>query len=485
MRVLHAAAEVFPLLKTGGLADVTAALPAELAASGLDVRVVLPGFPAVLSGLVGLRPVASVGPGFGAARIDLLAGRLPDSGLDAYVVDAPWLYDRPGNPYLAPDGKEWRDNPQRFACFGWVAAHLAAGELDPRWRPDVLHAHDWHAGLAPAYLSSNPGRRVRTVYTIHNLAYQGAFPLDLYRELGLQTAMLSADGLEFHGQGNFMKSGLVYSDQLTTVSPRYAQEICTVEFGSGMEGVLAARRDRLTGILNGIDTTVWNPETDPLLPTRYTADRLEGKAECKAAIQARLGLTATPDAPVFTMVSRMTDQKGADLVLGALPELIRQGAQLTVLGTGEPALERAFMAAQQAHPGRVVALMRYDEPLAHQLIAAADVILVPSRFEPCGLTQMYGLRYGTLPLVRRVGGLADTVTDAEPEARAAGTANGFVFDRAQVPALESAIRRAVTAYQDRAGWRRLVRAAMARDHAWSASARAYIQLYRRLVGPAA
>ncbi|MGE0799628.1 MAG: glycogen synthase GlgA [Lautropia sp.] len=482
MRVLHAAAEVYPLLKTGGLADVTAALPAELAASGFDVRMVLPGFPPILDGLTAPKRVASIGPGFGAGRIDLIAGRLPGSGLDAYAVDAPWLYDRPGNPYLADDGREWADNHRRFAAFGWVAAHLAAGEFDPRWRPDVLHAHDWHAGLAPAYLAANPGRRARTIYTIHNLAYQGPFPLDEYRELGLQSAMLSADGLEFHGHGNFMKAGLVFSERLTTVSPRYAQEICTIEFGSGMEGVLAARRDRLTGILNGIDTTVWNPQTDPLLPAHYDVDRLDGKAACKAAVQSALGLEAAPNAPLFTMVSRLTDQKGSDLVLAALPELLRHGGQLTILGTGDHALERAFAMAQQVHRGRVAVQLRYDETLAHRLIAAADVILVPSRFEPCGLTQMYGLRYGTLPLVRRVGGLADTVTDAEPAEVAAGTATGFVFDRPQIAALESAIRRTIEAYREPAGWQKLIRSAMTRDHAWSSAAREYAALYRQLLG---
>jgi len=486
MRVLHAAAEVFPLLKTGGLADVVGALPAVLAAQGLDVRLMLPGVPAIRDGLVGLQAVASVGPAFGAAQLVIRRGRMPGSDLVAYLLDAPWLFDRPGNPYLGPGGAEWRDNDRRFAAFGWAVAHLAFGEFDPLWRADILHCHDWHAGLAPAYLHPHPASRVRTVFTIHNLAYQGQFPLGEFRELGLPASLLSAEGLEFHGQGNFMKSGLVFSDCLTTVSPRYAQEIRTPEFGSGLDGVLSARRSRLVGILNGVDYEVWNPARDPWLPAAYSAGQLEGKSVCKAAMQASAGLDARPDAPLFAVVSRLADQKGTDLVLDALPTLLRLGGQLIVLGTGDRHLEDGFAAAARAHPGSIWVQLAYDEAMAHRMVAAADSILVPSRFEPCGLTQMYGLRYGTLPVVRRVGGLADTVVDADaaPADGAGGPrpTTGFVFDRPTPAALESALVRAVAVFADKPRWQRMMLDAMARDFSWAASAAQYRELYDGLLG---
>ncbi len=488
IRVLHAAAEVYPLLKTGGLADVVGALPPVLRAHGVDVRLLLPGAPPILEGLTDLRTVAELGPAFGAARVTLRLGRMPRGDVPAYVLDAPWLYDRPGSPYLAPDGAEWPDNQGRFAAFGWAAAHLAFGELDPAWRPAILHCHDWHCGLAPAYLRAHPAPRLRTVFTIHNLAYQGDYPLADFRGIGLPDAMLHAEGLEFHGRGNFMKAGLVFSDSLTTVSPRYAREICTHEFGAGMEGVLSARRERLTGILNGVDYSVWDPATDPHLAANYDATRLEGKARCKAALQADSGLEQAARVPLFAVVSRLADQKGTDLLLAALSGLLQRGGQLVVLGSGDRQLEEALAAAARAHPGRVAVTIGYDEARAHRIIAGADLIVLPSRFEPCGLTQMYGLRYGTLPLVRRVGGLADTVTDAdearEPAAQGAPPAEeptGFVFDRPAAGALEAAIARAIGAYGEPERWAAMMRTAMARDHSWSTSGARYAELYRALL----
>jgi starch synthase len=487
MRVLHAAAEIFPLLKTGGLADVVGALPVVLGSQGLDVRLVLPGVPAIRDGLVGLQAVACVGPAFGAAKLVIRRGRMPGSGLVTYLLDAPWLFDRPGNPYLGPNGAEWRDNDRRFAAFSWAAAHLAFGEFDPLWRADILHCHDWHTGLAPAYLHQHPASPVRTVFTIHNLAYQGQFPLGDFRELGLPPALLSAEGLEFHGRGNFMKAGLVFADRLTTVSPRYAREIRTPEFGAGLDGVLSARGSRLVGILNGVDYDVWDPSRDPWLPAHYSPGQLEGKAVCKAAMQASAGLDIRPDAPLFAVVSRLADQKGSDLVLGALPTLLRLGAQLIVLGTGDRHLEEGFSAAAKAHPGSIWVELAYDEAMAHRVVAAADAILVPSRFEPCGLTQMYGLRYGTLPVVRRVGGLADTVVDAEADSNAAtaasgsSSATGFLFDRATPAALEGALARAVEAFADKARWQRMMLQAMGRDYSWTAAAAQYVDLYEGLL----
>ena len=484
MRILHAAAEIFPLLKTGGLADVVGALPAVLQSKGADVRLVLPGIPAIRDGVLEQQAIARVGPAFGAAQLTIRRGRMPDSGLCTYVVDAPWLFDRPGNPYLGPDGLEWRDNYRRFAAFGWAAAHLAFGEFDPSWRADILHSHDWHPGLAPAYLHAHPARGVRTVFTIHNLAYQGRLPLDEFRELALPASLLSSEGLEFHGYGNFMKSGLVFADCLTTVSPRYAREICTPEFGAGLDGVLSARRTRLRGILNGVDYRLWDPANDPHLPANYSRDDLAGKARCKAALQAASGLTVDARATLFAVVSRLTDQKGTDLLLAAVPALLRRGGQLIVLGTGERCLEEGLAAVARANPASAWVQLNYDEAMAHRMIAAADVILVPSRFEPCGLTQMYGLRYGTLPLVRRVGGLADTVTD-ESAARAEGRpATGFVFDGATPAALEEAISTALSARADPARWLDMMRAAMAQDHSWAVAAGQYLALYEETLGDA-
>ena len=479
IRVLQTAAEIFPLLKTGGLADVTAALPVALRETGCDVRLLLPGIPAIRDGVTGLQPLVSLGAGFGAGRLDVSWGRMPGSGLLTYVLDAPWLFDRPGNPYLDSTGREWADNAFRFAAFGWVAAHLAYGDVDPAWRADILHAHDWHAALAPAYLRMHPAPRVRSVFTIHNLAYQGSFRLADHRELGIRSSMVGIDGLEFHGQGNFMKAGLVFSDSLTTVSPRYAREICTAEFGAGLDGVLLSRRAQLTGILNGIDTDVWNPATDPHLAARFDTRRLGGKSTCKKAIQAAMGLTPGVSRPLATMVSRLTDQKGCDLVLGALPALIDEGLQLTVLGTGDPAVEREFHELAARYPGQVAVRTFYDEALAHQLIAGADFILVPSRFEPCGLTQMYGHRYGTLPVAREVGGLADTVVDATQAALAERQATGFLFREPSVAALRDALRRAVACWREAPVRDAMRRAGMAVDHGWLTPARQMREVYER------
>ena len=475
LRVLHAAAEIFPLVKTGGLADVVGALPPALAAAGAGVRLVLPGMPAILGAVSRPRKVAEFGPAFGAARVALRLGRLKggtgEHAVPVYVIDAPWLYARDGGPYEGPDGKPWEDNLQRFALLGWVAAQIAAGDLDPAWRPDILHAHDWHAALACTWLRARPGAAARSVFTVHNLAYQGLFPQSDFHLLGLPQRLMQPDGLEFHGWLSFMKGGLMHADRLTTVSPTYAREIATPDFGCGVDGVLRARAADLSGILNGVDPDHWDPATDRALPARYRPDDLGGKAKCKAALQREMGLAERADAPLFGVVSRLSEQKGLDLVLAALPALLAEGAQVALLGSGEPALEAAFKAAAQAHPGRVGVRIGYDESLAHRVVAGADIILVPSRFEPCGLTQLYGMRYGTLPLVRRVGGLADTVDDD----------TGFIFEAAEPGALAAAATRALHALREPGRWRAMQQAAMARDHGWSAAAARYMALYRSLV----
>ncbi len=478
MRILQVASEIFPLVKTGGLADVVGSLPPALVKRGLDVRILLPGLPGVVAGIVDLQPVMRIGPAFGAASVTLSRGSLPDSMLPAYVIDAPFLYRRDGNPYVGPDGQDWSDNIRRFGLLGWVAAHLASGELDPEWVPDVIHAHDWHAGLTPAYIGQNPALRTPTIFTIHNLAFRGLFAMESYYDLGLPMRKLTPHGIEFHGKISFMKAGLVYSRKITTVSPSYAREICTTEFGCGMDGILRDRGGDLSGILNGVDYEIWNP-AEAEIPCRYSVDDLDGKQVCKSALRKEFGL-AEAGGPLFAVVSRLTSQKGMDLLLAALPDLLREGGQLIVLGTGDGDLEAGFRYAASVNPDNVAVHIGYDEEMSHRFMAGADVLLVPSRFEPCGLTQLYALRYGTLPLVRRVGGLADTVVDVNGDNLAADRATGFVFNDAARHELAGRIRDACGFFRDENAWRQVQKRGMHQDFSWDGSAAHYEALYRGL-----
>ncbi len=476
MKVLHVAAELFPFVKTGGLADVLGALPQAIALEGADVRLLLPGFAAILSQLKNCSVVAQVGAMFGAAKVTLIKGSLPGNPLPVYVIDAPYFYVRGSanaNPYTGPDGREWNDNAQRFALLGWVAAHIALGELDVAWRPEVLHAHDWHAGMACAYIAAHPEPKVTTVFTVHNLAYQGCFTSDDFFRLNLPSRFMHSNGIEFHGQLSFMKAGLFFADQITTVSPTYAREIATEQFGCGLEGLIRTRAANVSGILNGVDPLVWNPATDTAIAAHYSAESFAGKARCKAQLQRTLNLEASSAKPLFVMVSRLTSQKGFDLVLQALPELLAQGAQLAVLGSGDTDLESALTQAAAAHPSQVAVKLGYDEKFAHQMMAGADIVLVPSRFEPCGLTQLYALRYGALPLVRTVGGLADTVIHKK---------TGFTFGSATKEALVDAATTAIKTYAQAEIWHDMTVAGMQQDFSWADSAKQYLALYRGSVG---
>jgi starch synthase len=481
LRVLHAAAEVFPLVKTGGLADVLGALPQALAKAGVDARLVLPGFPAIKKGVLKQKLVCDIGAVFGAGKASLWLGSMPStdpaSSVQAYVIDAPYLFDRVGNPYQTTDGSEWPDNAQRFALLGWVAAHLAAGELDDAWCPDVLHVHDWHAAMACAYLAMHPSTKTTTVFTVHNLAYQGLFDERDFHLTGLPARLLAPTGLEFHGQFSFMKAGLTYANRVTTVSPTYAREMSTPEFGCGLDGLVKARGADVSGILNGVDGTIWNPATDKEIATKYTSTKMDGKPACKAALQKSLGLNIDSKAPLFGVVSRLTSQKGLDLVLAALPTLLADGAQLAVQGSGDADLEAAFVAATAAHKGRVAVRLGYDEAFAHQMMSGCDVMLVPSRFEPCGLTQLYALRYGTVPLVRSVGGLVDTVVDATADALQKDTATGFMFGPATPAALAAAMGQTVKTFTDTKLWSQIVQRGMAQSFSWDDAAKAYVTLY--------
>ena len=486
MRVLQVSAEIFPLLKTGGLADIAGALPQALAGVGCQVRALLPGFPAILQALQASSLVGEFRAPWGdtvRVRLGQLAG-VPggDGPLSAYVLEAPALYARPGNPYEDAQRRPYADNHRRFAALGWAAARLAHG-LDGDWAPQIVHCHDWHAGLAPACLKHWPGPAagVRTLYTVHNLAYQGLFGPEVFGELGLPAAAFQLDGLEFHGQVSFMKAGLHYADHLSTVSPSYASEIQTPEQGCGLDGLLRSRREQLTGILNAVDEAVWSPGADALIEHVYTPARMAGKALCKAALQRCSGLGEQADAPLFALVGRITEQKGLSLVLAGVDEIVAQGGQLLVLGSGEAGLEQALQQQAVRHPGRVAVHLGYDEALAHRIFAGSDVTLVPSLFEPCGLTQMYGLKYGSLPLVRGVGGLADTVIDADLATLADHSATGFVFGPFTDAAYQHALRRAFALYRKPAAWARVRQTGMRQPLGWAPAAARYLGLYQRLL----
>ena len=539
-RVLYVSAELFPLLKTGGLADVSAALPPALAAQGADVRLLLPAFAAIQAGVTpmgqplplppGLAAngqgraahtppwvplVAGVGPlahsaghgdqGRGTPTAPWLrAGHITATGQPVLLLHAPGLYEQGSHPYHDEQGQPWANSAERFAWLGWAAALLAMG-LDPAWQPDVVHGHDWHTGLAFAYLhalqgsdgpfrpaGNGPGTpssapstpaRARRVFTIHNLAYQGVYGPELRQPLGLPDALFHMQGLEFHGNVSFMKAGLQYCDAITTVSPRYAQEITTPEQGCGLDGVLRERQAVLHGILNGVDGAVWNPATDPQVQPGYRADDLSGKALAKARLQREMGLKPEPGALLCGVVSRLSPQKGLHLLAPLLGEWVARGGQLAVLGSGDADIEHALTEAAQRHPGHVAVHLGYNEGLAHRLVAGVDVVLVPSLFEPCGLTQLYGLRYGSLPLVRAVGGLADTVTDCSLENLDDGSASGFVFSGFTPEALHTAWRRALALHRRPADWQAVQRHAMGLRFDWATAARAMRAVYAGQANP--
>ncbi|UMA66649.1 glycogen synthase GlgA [Roseivivax marinus] len=464
MRVLSVASEAAPLVKTGGLADVAGALPGALAAEGVEMRTLLPGYPAVMAAATG--PAHDLGETFGGpAR--LVEGRLGETTL--YALDAPHLFDRAGGPYLGPDGADWPDNPERFAALSMAAARIGAEGVDG-WRPDLMHLHDWQPALTPVYLQA-VGARVPTIVTIHNIAFQGVAPAEKLGALGLPAEGFTSEGFEYYGQISALKAGLVHADAINTVSPTYAAELLEPEFGMGLDGLLRARRGVLCGILNGIDTEAWTPP--------YASPR--GKAKHTRALREEFGLPPS-DGPLAIVISRLTHQKGLDLLLEALPALTGTGGQLAMLGSGEPALEAAFRDAAEAEPN-ISVRFGYDEALSHRMMAGGDAILVPSRFEPCGLTQLYGLRHGTIPVVALTGGLADTVINASPAGIAAKAATGLQFHPVTSERLAQALVKLTTLWSDRPLWQRLMRNAMAHPVGWDVSARAYADLMKSLVTP--
>lgn len=474
MRVLFTGTELFPHVKVGGLADVMAALPKALRAQGVDVRVLLPGYPALKRAAMPLAPVIALGDLMGGGEARILLGRCP-AGLPIYLLDQPAFFHT-DTPYTTTGTL-----PLGFGALSWAAAHLGRYGDGHGWCPDLVHAHDWPTGLTPAYLALAGGPRPRTALTIHNLAYQGLFPADLLVPLGLPEDCFTPGGVEFYGRIGFLKAGLMYADGLTTVSPTYAREILGPA-GLGLEGVLQHRNGSLRGILNGVDESVWDPASDPHLPRPFDRDHLEARRPGKLDLQRSLGLQETPESFLVAVVSRFAGEKGLDLVLDALPWFAGHGVQLAVLGQGDADLEARFLAASRLHPGQVAVHLGYDEALSHRIYGGSDALLVPSRHEPCGLTQMYAMRYGTVPVVRATGGLADTVTDATPEALQADRATGFTFQEADPTALEAALGRALGLFRDHpAAWTALQRRGMAREAGWGPSARAYLAFYEKLL----
>ncbi len=487
MKILFAASEAYPLVKTGGLGDVIYSLPRALRQAGQDVRVILPAYRSVLEQIDQLRIAGWISVR-GAGRqhdVRILEAGEQHLGVPLLLVDAPLLFDRPGNPYLHPDGYNWHDNAERFTVFSRAVARLAANPELLDWRPDVVHAHDWQTGLIPALMLLDP-RSPASVFTIHNLSYAGIFSHEEFERLELPREWWSAHAIEFYGNFSMLKAGLVFADHLTTVSPTYAREIQTPAFGYGFDGVLRAMRHKLTGILNGIDLETWDPATDPHLPHHYSLRHhyLAGKRRNKQALLESFGLKVDDSilrTPLLGFIGRLVEQKGIDLLLEALPELLgRHDLRLVLLGSGESHYENALREMAALHPDRVLVTIGYDEGLSHRIEAAADLFLMPSRFEPCGLNQLYSLRYGTPPVVHRVGGLADTVVDASEENLAAGTATGFVFDAPAPAELTAAVERGLALYRKEEAWRRLVRTAMAQDFGWARSAARYLDLYRKV-----
>ena len=473
-RVLFATPECAPLSKTGGLGDVSAALPAALHSMGVDVRVLLPGYPAVKEADPKARELASFK--VLGHRVRLLDSKLP-SGVPLIVLDAPDLYERNGGPYQQESGADWEDNALRFGVLSLTAAVLGTEVSPLDWRPNVIHCNDWPTALAPVYLKFAAHPHAGSLVTIHNLAFQGVFPFSEIDALELPDESLGMDGLEFYGKVSFLKGGLVYADAINAVSPTYAREIQTKESGFGLDGVLRSRARDLSGILNGIDMALWNPETDPWIPIRYGADSLEKKAANKRALKERLGLHGSENVPLAAIVSRLAHQKGIDVIVDAMPQLARIPVQVAIVGSGEHALVESIRQAQHRHPDHLGSFIGFDEKLAHLVEAGADMFLMPSRYEPCVMKQMYSQRYGTPPIAHATGGLLDTIVDDGPDPSAD---TGFLMSELTVKALVEAVEGAVAAHRDRAHWTRLQKNGMAKDFGWDRAARAYADIYARI-----
>jgi starch synthase len=477
-KILYISSEAFPLIKTGGLGDVAGSLPAALVKQSEDVRLLLPAYPQVLDKIAKRKTLAS-GSYYNLA-VEILETRLPGSNVTVWLVDCPALFNRPGGPYTDGHGQVWHDNALRFAVFCHAAVDISLDNLDLHWQPDVVHCNDWQSGLVPALLSLQ-AKRPATIFTIHNLAYQGVFDQQTFDDLHLPYELWQLNGLEFYSQLSFIKGGLAYADKITTVSPRYAEEILLPEFGYGLDGLLASRSEDISGILNGIDEQHWNPGTDEYLEQNYNRRSLDKKSINKTQLQQELSIPVDASTFMIGMVSRLVEQKGLDIILQSLSTIVDTPFQLVVLGTGQTHYEIQLSEWAQIYPDHIKVIIGYDERLAHRIEAASDAYLMPSTFEPCGLNQLYSLRYGTLPIATAVGGLADTVIDASTENIKNKTANGFVLEEQTAASLINAIQRAMALYEKPETWRQLQVNAMSGDFSWQSSAERYIALYQQVL----
>jgi starch synthase len=479
MKILFATSEVAPLIKTGGLADVSGALPAALREIGVDVRVLVPGYNQVMAQLAQYKFEAAFNdlPGFPAAR--LLSGVMPNK-VPLFVLDCPSLYRREGGPYQDATGHDWVDNALRYGLLSKVAAVLGSNASPLGWHPDLVHCNDWQTGLAPAYLHYSPGA-APSIITIHNMAFQGIFAASMVQSLHLPKSCFNINGVEFHGSMSFLKAALFYADHITTVSPNYAKEIQQEELGFGMQGLLATRRDDLTGILNGIDTNEWDPAKDKHLARQYSIANIAGKAANKEALQSRFGLNLEPDMALLGVVGRFTEQKGLDLLLEIAPLLTELPVQLALLGSGDAQMQKTARNLSHLYPGKISVHIGFSEELSHMIEGGADMFVMPSRFEPCGLNQFYSQRYGTPPIVHATGGLADSVVDCTETTLRDGTASGFLFNAMTADDLISTIRRAVELYHDHIKWYALRKICMTKDCSWEASAKAYRAVYLKVL----
>jgi len=476
MKVLSVSSEVFPLIKTGGLADVVGALPGALKGYGVDTKTLLPGYRAVMEKIRDPQVRHSFDDLLGHPATLL---EVDHNGVAMLVLDAPYFFDRAGGPYVDASGRDHADNWHRFAALSLAGAEIAAGVL-PDWKPDLVHVHDWQSALVPVYMRYAETPEVPSILTIHNIAFQGQYGADIFPMLRLPPHAMSIEGVEYYGDVCFLKGGLQAAHAITTVSPSYAEEILTPEFGMGLEGVIASRLADLHGIVNGIDADVWNPDKDTMIARNYSLTKMQNREENRLSIIDHFHLD-NDDAPIFCIISRLTWQKGMDLVASTIEDIVGMGAKMVILGAGDAPLEGALLAATAAHPGRVGMAVGYNEPMSHLMQAGCDAIIIPSRFEPCGLTQLYGLRYGCVPIVARTGGLADTVIDANHAAIQAKVATGVQFAPVNEDGLLQAVRRAIRLFRDRKLWTQIQKQGMKSDVSWGKSAERYAALYSSLV----